>query len=326
MFKTKILSFFFFLAVQLVLTANIFNVAAHSQGDPTASSFVETGEASWYGPGFHGRKTANGERFDTYDFTAAHKTLPFGTLLKVTNLENNRYTVVRINDRGPYIRGRIIDLSKAAKNALGMGGTALVRIEQITEEEADMLRQGIDPDERIDITQVDTSEFDIINLLDKKVEADSKVFLEFDSEDSISQDFELNKNLNSGGNLKIKIITPKTDNENEDTNLYQKIDNIDSLIRFYDLTNRLTVVRGYSIEVGDFNDKSLADRRIGRLEGDGFKTIYLEEITTTNPEENIKTVKYKVLIGLYDGKKYTKFDFNKLKKLKYEPKVVKIAD
>ena len=63
-----------------------------------------------------------------------------------------------------------------------MGGTALVRIEQITEEEADMLRQGIDPDERIDISQVDTSEFDIINLLDKKVEADSKVFLEFDSE------------------------------------------------------------------------------------------------------------------------------------------------
>lgn len=325
MFKTRILSFFFFLAVQLVLTTNIFN-EAHSQGDPTASSFVETGEASWYGPGFHGRKTANGERFDTYDFTAAHKTLPFGTLLKVTNLENNRYTVVRINDRGPYIRGRIIDLSKAAKNALEMGGTALVRIEQITEEQAEMFREGIDPFEKIDISQIDTSEFDIINLLDKKVGADSKVFLEFDSEDSVSQDFELNKNLKSGGNLKIKIITPKTDNENLDTNLYQKIDDIDSLIKFYDLTDRLTIVRGYSIEIGEFKDKSIADRRIGRLEGDGFKTIYLEEITITNVAEKTKNTKYKVLIGLYDGKKYTKFDFNKLKKLKYEPKVIKIAE
>jgi rare lipoprotein A (peptidoglycan hydrolase) len=323
--KTRIVSFFFFLAVQLVLTANISNVA-YSVGDPTASSFVETGEASWYGPGFHGRRTASGERFDTHDFTAAHKTLPFGTLLKVTNLENNRFTVVRVNDRGPYVRGRIIDLSRAAKEDLGMGGTALVRIEQITEDEAEMLRNGIDPDEKIDLSQIDTSEFNTVELLDKKVDAESKIFVEFDSEDSVAQDFELNKNLRSSGNLKIKIITPKSDDENTNTDLYQKIDDIDSLIKFYDLTNRLTVVRGYSIEVGTFTDKSLADRRIGRLEGDGFKIIYLEEISVKNPDEKNQTSTYKVLIGLYDAKKYTKFDFNKLKKLKYEPKVIKIAD
>jgi rare lipoprotein A len=322
--KTKIVSFFFFLAVQLVLTANFSNLA-FSEGDPTASSFVETGEASWYGPGFHGRKTANGERFDTYDLTAAHKTLPFGTLLKVTNLENNRFTVVRINDRGPYVRGRIIDLSKAAKNELGMGGTALVRIEQITEDQAEMIRNGIDPDERIDISKIDTSEFKTTNLLDEKVSAESKVFLEFNSEDGTSQDFELNKNLKTSGNLVIKIITPKTDSEDENTNLYQKIDNVDSLVMFYDLANRQTIVKGYSIEVGTFTDRSLADRRIGRLEGDGFSNIYLEEITT-NPNGKDKTSTYKVLIGIYDGKKYTKYDFNKLKKLKYEPVVIKIAD
>lgn len=325
MSKTRILSFFFFLTVQLVLTSNISNVA-HSQGDPTASSFVEIGEASWYGPGFHGRKTANGERFDTHELTAAHKTLPFGTLLKVTNLENNLFTIVRVNDRGPYIRGRIIDLSKAAKEEIGMGGTALVKIEQVTEEEADMLRNGIDPHERIDISQIDSSEFDVKDLLDENVDADSKVFVEFNSEDGTSDDFELNKNLKTSGNLKIKIITPKTNDENTQTNLYQKIDDIDSLIRFYDLSNRLTLVKGYSIEVGSFNEKSLADRKIGSLERDGFSNIYLEEITVNDPVLKTQSVSYKVLVGLFDAKKYTKYEFKKLKKLKYEPVVVKIAD
>jgi rare lipoprotein A len=308
-----------------VLTSNISNVA-HSQGDPTASSFVEIGEASWYGPGFHGRKTANGERFDTHELTAAHKTLPFGTLLKVTNLENNLFTIVRVNDRGPYIRGRIIDLSKAAKEEIGMGGTALVKIEQVTEEEADMLRNGIDPHERIDISQIDSSEFDVKDLLDENVDADSKVFVEFNSEDGTSDDFELNKNLKTSGNLKIKIITPKTNDENTQTNLYQKIDDIDSLIRFYDLSNRLTLVKGYSIEVGSFNEKSLADRKIGSLERDGFSNIYLEEITVNDPVLKTQSVSYKVLVGLFDAKKYTKYEFKKLKKLKYEPVVVKIAD
>ena len=325
MSKTRILSFFFFLTVQLVLTTNISNVA-HSQGDPTASSFVEIGEASWYGPGFHGRKTANGERFDTHELTAAHKTLPFGTLLKVTNLENNLFTIVRVNDRGPYIRGRIIDLSKAAKEEIGMGGTALVKIEQVTDEEAEMLRNGIDPHERIDITQIDSTEFNVKDLLDENVDADSKVFVEFNSEDGTSDDFELNKNLKTSGNLKIKIITPKTDDENTQTNLYQKIDDIDSLIRFYDLSNRLTLVKGYSIEVGSFNDKSLADRKIGSLERDGFSNIYLEEITVNDPVLKTQSVSYKVLVGLFDAQKGTKYEFKKLKKLKYEPVVVKIAD
>jgi rare lipoprotein A len=308
-----------------VLTTNISNVA-QSEGDPTASSFVEIGEASWYGPGFHGRKTANGERFDTHELTAAHKTLPFGTILKVTNLENNLFTIVRVNDRGPFIRGRIIDLSKAAKEEIGMGGTAQVRIEQITNEEAEMLRNGIDPHERIDVSQLDTSEYNTENLLDEKVSAESKVFVEFDSEDGTTDDFELNKNLKTSGNLRIKIITPKTEDENKNTNLFQKIDNIDSLIRFYDLSNRLALIKGYSIEVGVFLDKSLADRKIGSLERDGFTTIYLEEITTYNLEAKSQTVTYKVLVGLFDAKKYTKFEFNKLKKLKYEPKIVQIAD
>jgi len=78
------------------------------------------GRASWYGPGFHGKRTASGERFDMNDLTAAHRTLPFGTRVRVLNSQNGREVVVRINDRGPHIRDRIIDLSKAAATAIDL--------------------------------------------------------------------------------------------------------------------------------------------------------------------------------------------------------------
>ena len=95
------------------------------------SSFLfsrETGYASWYGGKFQGRKTANGEIFDTYKFTAAHKTLPFDTVVRVRNLENGKTTIVRINDRGPFVRGRIIDLSYAAAKDIGMVERGVVRV------------------------------------------------------------------------------------------------------------------------------------------------------------------------------------------------------
>ena len=95
-----------------------------------ARGYAETGMASWYGPGFNGRKTASGERFNQKALTAAHKTLPFGTKVRVENLTNGREVVVRINDRGPFSSKRIIDLSRAAAQKLGMvaSGTARVRV------------------------------------------------------------------------------------------------------------------------------------------------------------------------------------------------------
>jgi rare lipoprotein A len=81
---------------------------------------AEDGLASWYGGKFHGRMTSSGEVFDTNTLTAAHRTLPFGTIVKVTNLDNGRSVQVKINDRGPFVDGRIIDLSRAAAEALGM--------------------------------------------------------------------------------------------------------------------------------------------------------------------------------------------------------------
>ena len=93
--------------------------------------FTERGLASWYGPGFNGRATASGEIYDMYDHTAAHKTLPLGTVVEVRNRDNGRRTQVRINDRGPHVKSRIIDLSGAAAEKLGMldAGEATVSIE-----------------------------------------------------------------------------------------------------------------------------------------------------------------------------------------------------
>lgn len=103
------------------------------------ADFEREGIASWYGGKFHGRLTANGERFDANKLTAAHKTLPFGTVVKVTNTDNGRTVTVRINDRGPFVENRIIDLSRGAAEQLEMTGTgvAQVRLEIIHPGEVD---------------------------------------------------------------------------------------------------------------------------------------------------------------------------------------------
>lgn len=97
---------------------------------------VETGVASWYGPGFHGKSTANGERYNQSDRTAAHRTLQMPSIVRVTNLSNGLSTVVRINDRGPFASNRVIDLSRTAAQELDVirNGTARVRIEQLQAE------------------------------------------------------------------------------------------------------------------------------------------------------------------------------------------------
>ena len=97
----------------------------------TVPEWIQQGRVSWYGPGFHGRRTANGEVFDTHGLTMAHRSLPMGTSVRVTNLENGRSVVLRVNDRGPYVRGRVADLSHAAAERLGFvdDGVVPARIE-----------------------------------------------------------------------------------------------------------------------------------------------------------------------------------------------------
>jgi rare lipoprotein A len=100
---------------------------------PTPSPVIDRGLASWYGRPFHGRRTASGERYDMHELTAAHRTLPFGTRLRVRSVHTGREVVVRINDRGPFKRTRIIDLSQAAFAALGHRGRGVTQVELLPE-------------------------------------------------------------------------------------------------------------------------------------------------------------------------------------------------
>src|SRR5512135_76488 len=105
---------------------------APQQAD-SAPPWTQSGRVSWYGPGFQGRRTASGEIFNTRALTMAHRSLPLGSHVRVTNLDNGRSVVLRVNDRGPYVRGRIADLSRAAAAKLGFAkdGIARARIELI---------------------------------------------------------------------------------------------------------------------------------------------------------------------------------------------------
>lgn len=105
--------------------------AAQAQPRESSGKVIQNGRASWYGPGFHGRKTASGETFNTNEFTAAHRTLPFGTKVRVVNKRTGKSVVVRINDRGPFVHGRVIDLSRASAQAIGISGVASVTVAEL---------------------------------------------------------------------------------------------------------------------------------------------------------------------------------------------------
>lgn len=116
-------------------------------------AIIGSGIASWYGPNFHGKLTANGERYNMNDYTAAHKTLPFNTMVRVDNVENGKSVVVRINDRGPYVNNRIIDLSRKAAQQINMigSGTASVRLMVVREGDRPIDQQNVSSTETFTI-------------------------------------------------------------------------------------------------------------------------------------------------------------------------------
>lgn len=119
----------------LIAITSLLLSACASQGKVAPDGYRAEGKASYYGARHHGNKTASGERFDQNALTAAHRNLPFGSLVRVTNLRNDKSVVVRINDRGPYSKGRIIDLSHKAAAQIDMlrAGVVPVRVEQLAE-------------------------------------------------------------------------------------------------------------------------------------------------------------------------------------------------
>lgn len=121
------------LLLTLALLGGCSLVPSNSGSNGSGAGYSAEGKASYYGKRHHGNKTASGERFDQNAMTAAHRSLPFGTQVRVTNLDNDRSVVVRINDRGPYGRGRIIDVSQRAAEQLDMlrSGVAPVRVQSL---------------------------------------------------------------------------------------------------------------------------------------------------------------------------------------------------
>jgi len=306
--KLKIGAFLICAFILMNPISDLHNSVLFSKTTDGISNFVQEGIASWYGPGFQGRKTANGERFNTHDFTAAHKTLPFNTILKVTNLDNEKFTVVRINDRGPYVRGRIIDLSQAAKTEIGMGGLAKVRIEIYNpEEEEKEEEESLAP----------------INLFEDIFPHTSKVFIEYGRNlNSSNEGLELteeefNEVFATNKKIKIKVLTLNADDAN--VNIYQQIDEQDNL-NYYDVTNRIRFLTGYTIEIGMFDDKSLANELIGKLESLNFDTIFLEEILTKD------SANFKVMVGNYKTRKESRKDRKLLRMMNYKVKLVKIGN
>ena len=114
------------LAIAAVILGSVCGATSAADAKP-----IQSGGASWYGPGFHGKRTANGERFNTHALTAAHRSLPFGSRVQVINERTGRSVVVRINDRGPFVGGRVIDLSKAAARAVGISGVGKVKLTRL---------------------------------------------------------------------------------------------------------------------------------------------------------------------------------------------------
>lgn len=270
-------SFLVLVLINLISLSLISQVQAKTK--EVSPDFVQVGEASWYGPGFQGRKTANGERFNTHEMTAAHKTLPFNTLIKVTNLHNEATVVVRINDRGPFIRGRIIDLSKAAKEEIGMGGLAQVKLEVYdpeTEEQIEKEQENLAP----------------VNLFDQVFPATSKIFVEWDG-DSLAEGEISNEQLSSifsASRIKIKVLTQDT--EDASLNIYEKLpSNLGK--NYLDITKKIKFITGYSIELATFDDEVKCNKLVSELETEKFKNIFLEEMYDGNKTQ------IKVLVGNY---------------------------
>ena len=255
---------------------------ANAQTSGSYSEYTEEGMASWYGPGFQGRKTASGETFNTNDLTAAHKTLPFNTLLKVTNLENGKQTIVRVNDRGPYARGRIIDLSNAAKKEIEMGGLARVRIELYIPSE-----ETTKPEITHDLTPY--------NLFEDVIPSNSKVFVEFNKDDlpfeknrSVTKE-SLKQILNTFKKIKLVVLI----NGSEDAETSQIYKNADIEKYYYEISNRVNRINGYSLElISDYEIKDV-DELIGKLESANLDTVFVVKIVSKD-SSNLK-----IFVGNY---------------------------
>lgn len=281
-------------------------MAQPEEEQPGEEQFVyhSEGIASWYGPGFHGRKTANGERFDTYDYTAAHKTLPFNTLVKVTNLENGKSTIVRINDRGPYSSGRIIDLSYAAKQEIGMSGLARVRLEIVQLPESDNIEKPY------------------YSLFEDVLPDAFHIYAEYDKDEykagGIRNVFQDNLNLFSNTFKKISLKVFPLRTQDLENSIYPGFENTGELF-YIDVTDVFKQQEGFTIEVMITEPEADIESLIGEIESLKLnKPVYLLEILKEDSSN------FKVLVGTYANEEDCKNDMKVLENIGLGVRLVKI--
>lgn len=267
-----------------------------AQTSGSYSEFSEEGIASWYGPGFHGRKTASGEKFNTNELTAAHKTLPFNTLVKVTNLENGMSTIVRINDRGPYAHGRIIDLSLAARNEINMGGLVRVRIEIVPPyEQAEQ-----------DLSKPTTP----INLFEDVFPPNSRIYIELTKARELEK-FNIQKIISTLKKVKIKAFTVDSENES-----FESDNAVLNEHNYYDITKKIKNLKGYTLEIdSEFND---IDELIGKLESGNFDTVFIVQINDKD------STNLRIFVGNFKNEKDTYEVRKSLEDMKFNVRLVKI--
>lgn len=303
MFKTTINVIFIF-ALIIVNPISNNNAVVYSQTSGSYPEFVETGIASWYGPGFHGRKTANGERFNTNELTAAHKTLPFNTILKVTNLENDRYTIVRVNDRGPYARGRIIDLSYAAKSEIGMKGLAKVKIEIVNPE--------------VNTEKTISEDLTSLSFFKDAISISHKIYLKFqDNKSKYSETKFKTQDILRDMISTFKKVKIVLDNSDQELQLQNDNPEIDEL-KIIDITNNISSINGYSIEIAHFENEIEAEKLIGDLELLNFDDVILVEL------QNNDSKHYKVYLGYYETSEDAADDIRILNNNGYSTELLKV--
>ncbi len=230
-------------------------------------NYDEIGIASWYGPNFHGKKTANGEIFDQNKISAAHKTLPLPSIVNVTNLENGKSLIIRINDRGPFVRGRIIDLSKKAAEILGVLkiGTAKVNV-KIIENESRKLAIGSNVEtfvskkgftESVKKKELNEPKNASINKQNSDLKTNSKVITEKD-EANIFTNLEENITIQIGAFTDIRNAKK----------LLEKLRDFKAYIN-RDYVNKKYF---YRVRIGPFTKKKFADTIIKDLYDKGFNS------------------------------------------------------
>lgn len=306
-------------ALVIILTAlflfnpiNSKNSSLNAKTKNDGIGFTQSGIASWYGPGFQGRKTASGERFNTHDMTAAHKTLPFGSIVKVTNQENGKSVVVKINDRGPYIRGRIIDLSHAAKEEIGMGGLA------------DVIIEVIDPET---LESEESTEITTVTLFENMLPANSQVIIEYtkqegqESNEQLAQ-LEVNEIFGSMNKINIKVITPGVDTKSISYTFPDGTYSPEQKpeVGYLDVTSKIKSLSGFTFKVAQVADKEQAYELIGNLESNEFQTIMMEETITADSRY------YTIYAGNYEYKSQSRSDKRKLVRMDITPLLVRIGN